>query len=72
MGGTFHAQYLMFVVGVFWALLTTEIVIRSIVGGVGTLLGPVLGSFILTPLSDISRAVLGGYQASISWSSALS
>ena len=29
--------------------LSVEIVIRPIVGGAGTLLGPILGSFILTP-----------------------
>jgi branched-chain amino acid transport system permease protein len=64
MGGTFHAQYLMFVnpESFFGLAFTIEVIIRSIVGGVGTLLGPVLGSFILTPVSDISRALLGGYR----------
>lgn len=64
MGGTLHAQYLMFVnPDTFFGMgFTTEVIIRSIVGGVGTLLGPVLGSFILTPLSDIGRALLGGYR----------
>jgi branched-chain amino acid transport system permease protein len=63
-GGTFHAQYLMMVnpESFFGIGVTLEIIIRSIVGGVGTLFGPVIGSFILTPLSDISRAVLGGYR----------
>jgi len=63
-GGTFHAQYLMFVSpdSSFGIAVTLEIIIRSIVGGVGTLLGPVIGSFILTPLSDISRGILGGYR----------
>ena len=28
----------------------------SIVGGAGTLLGPILGSFILSPLAEVSRA----------------
>jgi branched-chain amino acid transport system permease protein len=32
-----------------------ELILRPIVGGMGTVLGPVLGSFILTPLSEISR-----------------
>jgi branched-chain amino acid transport system permease protein len=35
-----------------------EIIIRPIVGGAGTLLGPILGSFILAPLAEISRAYL--------------
>lgn len=64
MGGTFHAQYLMFVSPdtFFGIAFTLEVIIRSIVGGVGTLFGPIIGSFILTPLSDISRGLLGGYQ----------
>ncbi len=63
LGGTFHAQYLMFVSPdtFFGIAFTLEVIIRSIVGGVGTLFGPVIGSFILTPLSDISRGLLGGY-----------
>ena len=64
MGGTFYAQYLMLVSpdSFFGIFVTVEIIIRSIVGGIGTLLGPIIGSFILTPLSDISRGILGGYR----------
>lgn len=64
MGGTFYAQYLMFVSpdSFFGIFGTVEIIIRSIVGGIGTVLGPIIGSFILTPLSDISRGILGGYR----------
>jgi branched-chain amino acid transport system permease protein len=63
MGGTLHAQYLLFVNPDFFGLpFTIEMVIRSILGGVGTLFGPIIGSFILTPLSEISRGVLGGYR----------
>ncbi len=36
--------------------LSVEIIIRPIVGGAGTLLGPILGSFILSPLAELSRA----------------
>jgi branched-chain amino acid transport system permease protein len=63
-GGTFHAQYLMMVnpESFFGIGFTLEVIIRSIVGGVGTLFGPIIGSFILTPLSDLSRAFLGGYR----------
>ena len=38
--------------------LSVEIIIRPIVGGAGTLLGPILGSFILSPLAEVSRAYL--------------
>ena len=63
MGGTLHAQYLLFVNPDFFGLpFTIEMIIRSILGGVGTLFGPIIGSFILTPLSEISRGFLGGYR----------
>jgi branched-chain amino acid transport system permease protein len=32
----------------------------AIVGGAGTVLGPVLGSFVLTPLSELTRYALRG------------
>jgi branched-chain amino acid transport system permease protein len=41
-------------------------VIRPIVGGAGTLLGPILGSFILSPLAELSRT----YFAAVGWSGA--
>jgi branched-chain amino acid transport system permease protein len=56
-GGTFYAFYLFSLQpnAVFGIPLSVEIVIRPIVGGSGTLLGPLLGSFILSPLGEISR-----------------
>ena len=44
---------------VFGIPLSVEIIIRPIVGGSGTLLGPIVGSFILTPLGELSRALFG-------------
>ena len=38
---------------------SVDIIIRPIVGGTGTLLGPILGSFILSPLAELSRHYLG-------------
>jgi len=32
----------------------------AIVGGAGTVLGPVLGAFVLTPLSELTRYALRG------------
>jgi branched-chain amino acid transport system permease protein len=57
MGGTFYAFYLFSLQpnSVFGIPLSVEIVIRPIVGGSGTLLGPILGSFILSPLAELSR-----------------
>jgi branched-chain amino acid transport system permease protein len=39
--------------------LSVEIIIRPIVGGAGTVMGPILGSFILSPLAEASRIYFG-------------
>jgi branched-chain amino acid transport system permease protein len=59
-GGTFYAYYLFSLQpnSVFGIPLSVEIIIRPIVGGAGTVLGPILGSFILSPLGEISRIYL--------------
>jgi branched-chain amino acid transport system permease protein len=61
LGGTFYAFYLFSLQPntVFGIPLSVEIVIRPIIGGAGTLLGPILGSFILTPLAELSRQYFG-------------
>jgi branched-chain amino acid transport system permease protein len=57
-GGAFYANYLFSIQpnAVFGILLSVEIILRPIVGGSGTLLGPILGSFILSPLAELSRS----------------
>jgi branched-chain amino acid transport system permease protein len=59
-GGTFYAFYLLSLQpnAVFGIPLSVDIIIRPIVGGTGTLLGPILGSFILSPLAEVSRHYL--------------
>ena len=61
MGGTFYAFYLFSLQpnAVFGIPLSVEIIIRPIVGGAGTVLGPILGSFILSPLAEVSRIYFG-------------
>jgi branched-chain amino acid transport system permease protein len=56
-GGTFYAYDLFSLQPntVFGVPLSVEIIIRPIVGGAGTVLGPVVGSFILSPLAELSR-----------------
>jgi len=67
-GGTFYAFYLFSLQpnAVFGIPLSVEIIIRTIVGGAGTLLGPILGSFILSPLAELSRT----YFAAGGWTGA--
>ncbi len=61
LGGTFYAFYLFSLQPntMFGIPLSVEIIIRAIVGGGGTVAGPILGSFILTPLGELSRAYFG-------------
>ena len=58
LAGTFYANYIFYINpnSVLGMGLSIELILRPIIGGMGTALGPVLGSFILTPLSEISRA----------------
>ncbi|UCF92718.1 MAG: branched-chain amino acid ABC transporter permease [Desulfobacterales bacterium] len=58
LAGAFYANYIYYLHpnSLFGMALSIELILRPIVGGLGTLFGPVIGSFILTPLSEISRA----------------
>ena len=60
LGGTFYAQYFLYIdpVTVFGVPHSVEIVIPSIVGGEGTILGPILGAIILVPASEFMRVYL--------------
>ena len=63
-GGTFYAQFLMLIepgVTFNWGI-SIEMIIRSVVGGAGTIFGPVIGSLILTALSEVTHAFLGQYR----------
>jgi len=58
LAGALYANYIYYLHpnSLFGMSLSIELILRPIVGGLGTLFGPVIGSFILTPLSEISRA----------------
>jgi len=57
LGGAFYANYLFSLqpTAVFGIPLSVDIIIRPVIGGAGTLLGPLLGSLILSPLAEIAR-----------------
>jgi branched-chain amino acid transport system permease protein len=61
-GGTFYAQYFSFIDPglVFGPAVSVEILLRPIVGGPGTLWGPLLGSAVLTPLAELTRGLIRG------------
>lgn len=58
LAGAFYANYIYYLHpnSLFGMSMSIELILRPIVGGLGTLFGPVIGSIILTPLSEISRA----------------
>ncbi len=62
MAGTFYAQYILFIdpESVLPLALSIQICLIAVLGGLGTLWGPVLGAAILGPLSEGTRIYLGG------------
>jgi branched-chain amino acid transport system permease protein len=62
LGGSFYAQYFSFIdpTLTFGVSVSVEILLRPIVGGPGTLVGPLLGSLVLTPLSELTRWLIRG------------
>jgi branched-chain amino acid transport system permease protein len=62
LGGCFYAQFFRYInpERILGIDLSIEIALIGIVGGQGTLWGPVLGACLLTPASEILRSLLGG------------
>ncbi len=62
MAGTFYAQYILFIdpETVFPLTLSILVLLMAVMGGVGTLWGPVIGAAVLVPLSEFTRIYLGG------------
>lgn len=67
-GGTFYAQYTQYIVpdDIITVAVSIEIVLRAIIGGAGTVMGPIIGSFIMTPLGEATRIIFEGGGAGIS------
>jgi branched-chain amino acid transport system permease protein len=59
-GGSFFAQYFLFIDPsiAFGVSLSVQILLRPIVGGVGTIWGPLVGAILLTPLSELTREIV--------------
>jgi branched-chain amino acid transport system permease protein len=61
-GGSFYAQFVSYidpesVIGFQFSLLMA---LPAVLGGIGTLWGPVLGAVILIPLTELTRSFIGG------------
>ncbi len=62
LAGSFYAIYIKFVdpTTVLSLDLSVQIVLISIIGGIGTIFGPVVGALVLVPLSEVLRSNLIG------------
>jgi len=62
LAGTFYAQYLLLIEPptAFSSDVSVSILLPAIVGGAGTVLGPVVGAFIMTPLGELTNALFSG------------
>ncbi len=61
MVGTFHAMYLTFIepASVFSLSLSIQIAMFALIGGLGTVFGPLLGAVLLVPITELARGWLG-------------
>ena len=66
-GGSLFAQYFLFLdpTHVISPELSFQFALLPALGGLGTAIGPVLGSFAITPLSEMLRSYLGGAAAGL-------
>jgi len=57
LAGAFYTNYLYYLhPGTMMSMaFSIEIILRPIIGGMGTVLGPIIGSFLITPLAELSR-----------------
>ena len=62
MGGAIYAQYVGYIDpdSVLNGQLSILIALPAVLGGVGTLWGPLIGAAVLIPMSELSRSYLGG------------
>jgi len=67
--GTFYAQYIAFIEPdiVFTSHLSIQLALLSIIGGIGTVFGPLIGSLFLTPLDIFLRGWLGGLASGLNF-----
>src|SRR5262245_5080606 len=66
-GGSLFAQYFLFLdpTNVISPELSFQFALIPALGGLGTAIGPVLGAFVITPLSELLRSYFGGGAAGL-------
>ncbi|MFQ5958655.1 MAG: branched-chain amino acid ABC transporter permease, partial [Alphaproteobacteria bacterium] len=60
--GTLYTQYILVIdpETVFPLILSILVVLMTMLGGVGTLWGPIIGAAVLLPISEMTRIYFGG------------
>lgn len=58
--GAFYAQYYLFIdpANAFGANISVEAIVPAVIGGIGTIWGPVVGAAVVGPLSEVTAAML--------------
>jgi branched-chain amino acid transport system permease protein len=61
MAGTFYAQYVLYIdpESVMLLAISVQIVLLSMLGGAGSVMGPVIGAAVLIPIAEVTRVWLG-------------
>ena len=61
LGGVFYVQYYLFVAprSVFGEIVSVQILLFAIIGGLSTVWGPLVGAAVLVPIGEFSRSHLG-------------
>ena len=69
LAGSFYAQFFAFIDPdiVFASHLSIQLALLSIIGGTGTVLGPIIGAVFLTPLDVFLRSWLGGFLSGLNF-----
>lgn len=62
LAGTFYAQFVLYISAntVFALTLSIQMCLVAILGGTGTLVGPIIGAAVLIPMAEYTRVYLGG------------
>jgi branched-chain amino acid transport system permease protein len=61
MAGTFYAQYVLYIdpESVMLLPISVQVVLISMLGGAGAVIGPVIGAAVLIPIAEYTRITLG-------------
>ncbi len=59
--GTFYAQYVLYIhpSSTMDLMMSIHLCIICLIGGIGTLFGPIVGAFVFIPLTELTRVYLG-------------